>query len=60
MQQLSVLLVLVTSAKAAQFGNYECNNNCDPTAKYGNVIGTLQAAGMSTVGVFGAYHGNLY
>jgi len=54
------LLALVLSVKAYDFGTYECQNNCASKDKYGNVLGTKQATGMSGVGVFGAYHGNLY
>jgi len=54
------LLALVMSVKAFDFGTYECHNNCPSNAKYGNFIGTTQASGMSGVGVFGAYSGNLY
>ncbi len=58
--KFGAVLALVASVDAVKFGNYQCNNNCQTTEKYGKVIGTVQAAGMSNVGVFGAYHGNLY
>ena len=58
--KLRALFALVASANAIKFGTYECNNNCANNEKYGKVIGTAQATGMSNVGVFGAYHGNLY
>ena len=58
--KLSALLAVVASVSAVDFGTYVCNNNCATTEKYGKVIGTVPAAGMSNVGVFGAYHGNLY
>ena len=60
LMELVALLTLVASAQAVEFGNYQCNNNCQNTEKYGKVIGTAQAAEMPGVGVFGAYHGNLY
>ena len=60
MKLLGALLVLVASVNAKEFGTYECNNNCADKTKYGKVIGTAQATGMSKVGVFGAFHGNLY
>ena len=57
---LGAVLALVASVNAVKFGDYQCNNNCQTTEKYGKVLGTVQATGMSKVGVFGAYHGNLY
>ena len=60
MKLCATLLALIASVNAVDFGIHECDNNCATTAKYGNVIGTAQATGMSDVGVFGAYHGNLY
>ena len=58
--ELRALFALVASVNAIKFGTYECNNNCANNEKYGKVIGTAQATEMSNVGVFGAYHGNLY
>ena len=54
------LLALVASVEAIDFGNYQCDNNCRTTGKYGKAIGAAQAAEMPNVGVFGAYHGNLF
>ena len=57
---LVALLASAHTATAVKVGDYECNNHCKTNAKYGKRLGTAQAAGMSGVGVFAAYHGNLY